>query len=207
MSEASGEKREKEETFSEHQETGWSKAKKWLEGDDTWGTRSEIKGGTEKKKMEKRGVEKGEGKKRRGSPTKAELLGKERRESSTGCSSVASSLWSKRGKESDTDSDKEEEEKKRQGAKRAKEEETDDIVKQEEKPRTDRREANMMEEMEKMMKRLLKEQREDLIKELRKELKEEIKREVKEEVKKEVGKYRTDEQNAKGKLEIKKRCT
>lgn len=32
MSEASGEKREKEETFSEHQETGWSKAKRWLEG-------------------------------------------------------------------------------------------------------------------------------------------------------------------------------
>lgn len=59
----------------------------------------------------------------------------------------------------------------------------------------------MMDEMEKMMKRLLKEQREDLVKELRTELREEIRREVKLEVKKEVEKNRLEEQDAKKKLE------
>lgn len=60
MSETSGEKREKDEAFYMIQETGVSRAKRWLEGGHTWGVSREVKIGIEKEKEEKRGERKEE---------------------------------------------------------------------------------------------------------------------------------------------------
>ncbi|XP_018367028.1 PREDICTED: protein PXR1-like [Trachymyrmex cornetzi] len=167
MNERAESEREKAETLGEPVEAGGDKVQEWLSG--KWGEGSVVKGRGEKKGEDKSGAEKG----RRGRPTKAVSLGRERRDSSA---SIVSHL-SKCNRGSDSDSDQEEKEKKKQ---RVKIEKVNVDFKEERKEKTEGR----MEKMVEIMRRLLDETKREIMEKIeqtgeeirrgKKEMKEEI---------------------------------
>jgi len=175
MSERSGRESEKEDVLIGQSETGGTKVERWLEVGGRWGEGSEARSREQQKLDDRSGAEKG----RRGRPTKAESLGRGRRDSS-GSGSIAS-LWSKRGRESDSEHELEEEGETVKGVKRVKENLSIDDETQEGK-REDR-----MDEIERMMRKLLKETKEEILKKLE-QIGEEIRKEVRKEMKDEIRK-------------------
>ena len=194
MSERKKDKVEKEETFIAPVEVDSCRGKRWVEGGDKWGLGSE-EGDREEAKQEKVT----ERKKPRGRPTKAESLGKSRRDSAN---SIVS-LLSKRGRTNDSGRGEEDDKGITQSVKRAKEGE----------PSQDGMGDGInMEKIEKMMNKqredtvkemtlLLARQREEIVKQIKTELMEEVRREVKNEMKKEIEKFREEERIARKILE------
>lgn len=185
MNERAGSEREKDETSRGLAEVGGDKVQEWLRGE--WGEGSVVKGRGERKEEDKSG----EGKGRRGRPTKAESLGRERRDSSASGSIV--SHLSKRNRGSDSDSDQEEKEKKKQKVKTEK-----GNVKFKEKRRE--KTEGRMEKMEEIMRRLLDETKREIMEKVER-TGEEIRRELKKEMKEEIGKIRAEEREEREKLE------
>lgn len=193
MSETSG--KEKEETFLAPEESSLNRARRWIEEGERWGVSRKDNDGSEQEKKEKRGGGKAQSRRKRGRPTKAEQLGRERRDSSVGSGSIANSWGSKRERESDSDTGEEGKEQKQQGVKRIKE---GGAAKMEEQQ--DENKIGNVGEMERMIRKLLKEQRDDIVRDIKRELREEIKEEVRRKVKREMENFKSEEGEKRKKL-------
>lgn len=176
--------KEREGTCLATEESRSSRAERWVQSGEEWGTRSKEGNGGERQRRNTSG-EKGAGK--RGRPTKAELLGKERRDSSV--VSIPSSWFSRRGRARES----EESEDEQQAAKRKKEGKAGKSPEQQ----GDSEEKKManLEEIEKMMERQLQRHKDDMMKMIRRELKEEMKQ-----IKSEFEKFKEEEREKMEKL-------
>ncbi|XP_018343269.1 PREDICTED: uncharacterized protein LOC108749206 [Trachymyrmex septentrionalis] len=163
--------KEREGTCLATEESRSSRAERWVQSGEEWGTRSKEGNGGERQRRNTSG-EKGAGK--RGRPTKAELLGRERRDSSV--VSIPSSWFSRRGRARES----EESEDEQQAAKRKKEGKAGKSPEQQ----GDSEEKKManLEEIEKMMERQLQRHKDDMMKMIRRELKEEMNLDDKKEI-------------------------
>ncbi|KYM93668.1 hypothetical protein ALC62_15727 [Cyphomyrmex costatus] len=138
---------------------------------------------------------------RRGRPTKAESLGRDRRDSS---GSILS-LLSKRERGSDSDSGEDGDGEAKHSTKRAK---ADKKSKAEDSANKEMKMEKLEEIMRKQKEDIIREmkgilimQREEMVKELKKEFMEEVRKEVKKEMNKEIEKIREEEMNARKSLE------
>jgi len=196
MTEKPEERVEKEETFIAPQEVVGNRVRKWVESGEKWGEGSSGKERTQEPKQEEV-TEKG----RRGRPTKAESLGRGRRDSS---GSIVS-LLSKRDRRSDSGSGEEGDEEKNRRSKRAKAATTstteENTNKEMEMEKIEEIMRKQKEDIIREMKTMLITQREEMVKELKKELREEVRIEVKKEMKKEIERVREEEKNARKRLE------
>jgi len=196
MTEKPEERVEKEETFIAPQEVVGNRVRNWIESGEKWGEGSSGKERTQEPKQEKV-TEKG----RRGRPTKAESIGRGRRDSS---GSIVS-LLSKRDRRSDSGSGEEGEEEKNRRLKRAKAATTstteENTNKEMEMEKIEEIMRKQKEDIIREMKTILITQREEMVKELKKELREEVRIEVKKEMNKEIERVREEEKNARKRLE------
>ncbi|KAG5319550.1 MOS1T transposase, partial [Pseudoatta argentina] len=131
------------------------------------------------------------GKGRRGRPTKAESLARERRDGST--SGSIFSILAKRNKSSGSESEQEDKDKKKQ---RVKNDEEKADIKEERKEQIE----GTMDKMEEMLRKLLAETKQEILDKVEQKG-EEIKREIKKKMKDEIEKIRAEERKAREKLE------
>ncbi|XP_018352130.1 PREDICTED: DEAD-box ATP-dependent RNA helicase 42-like [Trachymyrmex septentrionalis] len=163
--------KEREGTFLATEESSSSRAERWVQSGEEWGTRSKDGDDGERQRRNTSG-EKGAGKRRR--PTKAELLGRERRDSSV--ASIPSSWFSRRGRARES----EDSEGEQQAAKRKKEGKAGKSPEQQ--GNSEEKKMANLEEIEKMMERQLQRHKDDMMKIIRRELKEEMNLDDKKEI-------------------------